>query len=262
MIYEDAILLSGVIYYGLVRRGMSLANRARNSLIYKTKGISKYVWHRLSYHLPFADNLRQRKIRKLLASGEYEPAVTDIIKSMKGKVFVDVGANVGYYSVLLSKNFESVYAFEPYPETFKKLCKHTAEFNVVNVVPLMKAVSDSDGHETLGLYDYNIQDFDPTTHIQLGPCMPNWSSYKQVKVETVSLASYFGDKEIDLIKVDVEGNEWKVLTGSTTIMKNIKSWIIELHDTERVKEMETFLKSQGYSIKWLDIHHVYAERKD
>ena len=70
--------------------------------------------------------------------------------------------------------------------------------------------------------------------------------------ETVTLASFFPNTEIDLIKADVEGEEWKVLEGAEPILERIKSWVVELRDSGRKEELEDWFVSRGYSVRWLD----------
>src|SRR5262245_19453749 len=66
-------------------------------------------------------------IRDLLLTGSFEPKQTEIIKGLlpKGGIFVDVGANVGYFSIVGATAVGPsgrVYAFEPVEETYKLLC--------------------------------------------------------------------------------------------------------------------------------------------
>ena len=59
---------------------------------------------------------------------DYEPIETDIVKSnvKKNDIVVDVGANIGYYTLLMAKNEANVFSYEPEPQNFellKKKCK-------------------------------------------------------------------------------------------------------------------------------------------
>ncbi len=183
----------------------------------------------------------KRKLAVLFAI--HEKPVSSFLKSIDGHVFVDVGANYGYYSMLLRKDFQKVYAFEPIPSIFKELESNLGKFDDVECI--RKAVSNVDGRSVKLSYR-GSQGF----------------------AETVTLASFFLDTEIDLIKVDVEGEEWKVLEGAEPILERIKSWVVELHDPDRKEELENWFVSHGYSVRWLDFgfkgsrtaNHIYAWR--
>ena len=183
----------------------------------------------------------KRKLAVLFAI--HEKPVSSFLKSARGHVFVDIGANYGYYSLLLRGNFEKIYAFEPIPSIFKELESNFEKFD--NVECIRKAVSNVDG-----------QQVDFSYHGSHGVA------------ETVTLASFFPDMEIDLIKVDAEGGEWKVLEGTESILERINSWVVELHDPDRKEELENWFVSRGYSVRWLDFRfkgsrtasHIYAWR--
>jgi len=183
----------------------------------------------------------KRKLAVLFAM--HEKPVSSFLKTIKGRVFVDVGANYGYYSMLLRGNFEKIYAFEPIPSIFKELESSLEKFDDVECV--RKAVSNVDG-KSVELAYHGSRGF----------------------AETVTLASFFANMEIDLIKVDVEGGEWRVLEGAEPILKRIHSWVVELHNPSWKEELENWFVSRGYSVRWLDFafrgsrtaNHIYAWR--
>ena len=83
----------------------------------------------------------KRKLAVLFAI--HEKPVSSFLKSASGHVFVDVGANYGYYSMLLRGNFEKIYAFEPIPSIFKELESNLEKFDDAECI--RKAVSNVDG---------------------------------------------------------------------------------------------------------------------
>ncbi|MFX0139801.1 MAG: FkbM family methyltransferase [Candidatus Hodarchaeota archaeon] len=162
------------------------------------------------------------------------------MSNFKGELFVDVGANVGFYSIMMSKNYKNVVAFEPEPSNMEELRKNIRICSVNNILCIQKAVSNNNGTIQLNLSDHM------GGHSILG------RSNNNITVNTCSLTSFFEkDINIDLIKVDVEGAEWMVLEGSEKIIDKIISWLIELHDIKRKKELEEWFISRGYSIYWL-----------
>jgi len=63
-----------------------------------------------------------------------------------------------------------------------------------------------------------------------------------------------------LVKVDVEGAEWLVLEGAKGMMNRIRSWLIELHDPIRKREIERRMAQHGYQHIWIDDHHIMFQR--
>ncbi len=126
---------------------------------------------------------------------------------------VDVGANIGYFTIILSKMVGptgKVYAFEPDPTNFGLLLRNI-ELNgcCSNVICERKAVSNRMG--TSPLYLNKIHNFGGHSLIGNG-------SYEYVPV--TSLDIYFGASKIDLIKLDVEGSEPEVIQGMRNLINN------------------------------------------
>jgi FkbM family methyltransferase len=144
-----------------------------------------------------------------------------------GAVALDVGANVGAYSVLLGQWVGPggrVYAFEPSPETFAGLSRHLALNGLAGtVVPVAAAVSRSNGRATLsggGLSGGNR--LDPGGS---GPA-----------VETVSIDAFCAREAIvpSFIKIDVEGAELDVLRGARDTIRRAGPGLalfVEMHPT-------------------------------
>jgi len=176
----------------------------------------------------------------------HEEAVTNLFKTIHGNLFVDVGARWGYYSVLLSPNFKRVFAVECHPENMRKLMEYTSDLK--NVECFECAVSDIDGVADLYLSGANVG-----TH-----SLVRKMSDTTIRVKTITLTSLLKEKVADLVKVDVEGAEWRVLKGAENVMGNIKRWLIELHDLTRKSELESLLKSYGYNVRWVDANHTFA----
>jgi len=140
-------------------------------------------------------------------------------------LFVDVGANVGVYSVLASVNTESnVISIEPIPSTFDKLKKNIFLNNATDRVQLVQAGVASQNGELIFTVDN-----DTVNHVIN-------ETEKNVPINTVKVPVYTLDeicksKEPLLIKIDVEGFEWEVLNGASAILQQqmLKALIIELN---------------------------------
>jgi hypothetical protein len=107
-------------------------------------------------------NIADRVIgRFILQYGEYEKGTTKVFMKTvkKGMTFVDVGACVGYYSLIAAKLVGSdgkVFAFEPEPLNFEWLIRSISINGFKNILPIRKAVSDKNGLIELYLDKDNI----------------------------------------------------------------------------------------------------------
>jgi len=151
----------------------------------------------------------------------------------KNRVFWDIGANIGYYSVLASEYAEHVCAFEPEPNNYNILNKNVKNNNINNIETLEVAVSNENGQAELyrePIQGGGIHSLAKDERLTDKPC--------SVKVKTVDTLIK-NHKSPDLIKVDVEGAEQKVLEGSTkTIQECDTEWLIEIHSPRTVPETE------------------------
>lgn len=157
----------------------------------------------------------------LRSNGKFEPLQSKkIINSLnQGDVVLDIGANIGYYSILASKlvgKKGKVYAFEPDPQNIKLLYKNIKLNNCSNVIVIEAALGSKKGELRL------IQDLSNPGESKLSE--KNMGNSVMVKVLTLDqFVNSEKIKKIDLIKVDVEGSELDVLKGSIKTLKLNKS---------------------------------------
>ena len=143
-----------------------------------------------------------------------------------GQTFIDIGAHVGIYTLLSSKligeNGE-VHSFEPTQRTYKLLEKNASQLNNVYLNNL--AVHSSVGTITLtdfgpGFGAYN------TAHQSGNKALSKKSV--TVRVNTTTLDTYTEKHNLkpDLVKIDAEGVEEKILAGSSVLLKAHRPLII------------------------------------
>ena len=150
--------------------------------------------------------------RMMLFWGRFEPKETDWFVRLiePGDTIVDVGANVGYYTLIGAKLVGEkgrVFAFEPDPESFALLERNVRMNGLTNVVLERKAVSSEAGSIRLYLAAANKGDhriYQPTDEERA-----------YVEVEAVTLDDYFADDSgrIDFTKIDTQGAEVVILRG-------------------------------------------------
>ena len=153
----------------------------------------------------------------LLGSGTWEPVQTKIVISMlsAGQNVIDIGANIGYYTLLCSKltgERGKVFSFEPEPRNFSILRANVSLNNLTNVVLENKAISNSEGSSYLYLSAHNKGDHRLAFEPHRERCM----------VEHLPLDDYLRgfESEIHFLKCDVQGHELKVLRGMQKMIES------------------------------------------
>ncbi len=177
-----------------------------------------------------------------------------ILNSLKlGDVFIDIGANIGYYTVLASKRVGAdgrVISFEPMPETFQYLKVNCQLNDARNVNLIPKAAFDIESTTPLYFSGYN-----GTVSLKQSPGITTL-------VETTTLDVICTPyKYIKMIKIDTEGSEYEVLLGACMTLKKTKYIVIECgDDSERIMEL---LKISGFNIRKLAFTtYILAEAKN
>ncbi len=127
-----------------------------------------------------------------------------------GGVFVDVGANVGTYAMVLARHVGvsgKVIAIEPHPVTHARLAFNRAASNCTQVTLVAAAAGPSDGELMIETDGDNLG----ASHVVAGKLSDN-----AIKVRSLRLQRILGDafvSHVDALKIDVEGYEDRVLTG-------------------------------------------------
>ena len=160
-----------------------------------------------------------------------------IFSNKPGGVFIDVGANVGVYSISLSPFFDKVYAIEPwYADQLKQNLK---DYNVDNVVVIEAAAWDFNGQVLIGIVR---EDNWPVTGVpRVGE--PG-RLVKAVRLDDVI------DEPFRLLKVDVEGEAMHVLMGMPKLLDKSKGMaIIEVHNHGESHGTYLYMTEHGWRLK-------------
>jgi len=155
---------------------------------------------------------------RMMASGDWEPNesywTTELLR--KGDTYVDIGANVGYYTLLASRRGGEeghVFAFEPDPDNFRILERNVRLNNLQNVTLVQKAVSNENATIRLFIAEDNKGDHRIYQTEEERP---------SVEVEAVTLDDFFFDydRSIDFVKIDTQGAEGVIVDGMRGIIEN------------------------------------------
>jgi FkbM family methyltransferase len=160
----------------------------------------------------------QHVSRRLREEGIWEPFETSLLLALlcPGDVFVDVGANIGYFSVLAATRVGdtgAVFAFEPDPENFRLLVANVARNDLgYQVTPVAAALSDAAGQGQLYLSTDNLGD-----HRVYAADDPRESVPIVLHQGSEFLAGRLS--RVDLLKVDTQGSEFQVIAGLMPLLR-------------------------------------------
>jgi FkbM family methyltransferase len=159
-----------------------------------------------------------------------EPAALEKIKGsfIKGNTFVDIGANVGGYSIRADKKGMKVYAFEPNPKNLEFL-NANCRLNSSNIT--VRPVA-------LGARDSIVKITDNFAESKI-------TEGEGILVYQETLDSQKIDR-IDLLKIDVEGQELEVLRGGMqSLRRRTPMMMIEVHDTLKSRDYYEIFATLG-----------------
>ena len=200
-----------------------LYNSRDSMYLGNNRALTATIWG----HMVFVDTRDISVTPHILIKGFWEMWITRVFMDslQKGMTVVDIGANIGYYSLIAASMIGEqgrVFAFEANPDIFEILFRNIEINSYLNKTTLInKAVFDKTG--SLNFHNYKLH------HGGSSVCKITEESQKEfrdevevIEVEAVSLDDYFSDKDIkvDLIKIDAEGSEARIFKGMEKIVKD------------------------------------------
>ncbi len=180
--------------------------------------------------------------KELLLKKVREELQTKIWRKMlkPGMNVLECGANLGYYALMEASivgNKGKIYAIEPIPENFKILKKNIKLNNYGNIIKAYNlAMSDKEGNSEIAV----TKNSNFATMLLEKNIMSKWMSKKLkqqtkkiIKIKTMRMDNFLENKrDVDLIRMDIEGYEIKVIKGLINTIKKSRKPIklfIELH---------------------------------
>jgi FkbM family methyltransferase len=174
--------------------------------------------------------------------GTYELETQRAIDRMVAPGFIcyDLGASIGYLSLLMARKAKMVYAFEPAAHASEEIRKHAAANHFDNITIVPNPVSDA----------ARTVRFTQNANTYGSRIAEGESKWPTVELSTITLDQFVSSNPApDFIKIDVEDEEARVLEGARSILKMRKASICcELHSEKSARGVHQILSEYGYRI--------------
>ena len=189
----------------------------------------------------------------ILSGQVWEPHITEFLKLnlTKDSVFVDVGSNYGWHSIISHDLCKEIYSYEPQKLIYEQQLKSIQVNNISNIKLFNYGIGNTNESKNMRPIDYD-------SYVHIGD-LSIGEGGESIEVRTLDSLLPNG---YDFIKIDVQGYEKYVLEGSLNIINNHKPIIIieiECHQLNRFgygcDELFNLIKGLDYEIFLLDYHY-------
>jgi len=233
---------------------------------------------RLTNGLTLCIDTRDRHLApQILCQGHADIYLTGLFASWikPGFTVVDIGANVGYYSLLFGFGVGDrgkVHAFEANPR-IKPLLQRNIETNLYSdrITFVNKAVTDKEGKIVLRVFQ-NYLGSSTIGELPFDYAQRDNDVIESLEVETITLDFYFGDNipQIDILKLDIEGCEPRALRGAEKTLARQKKILLICEFNPSLLEMcgtnpRDFLqqlRSLGFAMQVLELTGKLSQCSD
>ena len=234
------------IFY--IIRKLPVLKRLSNSLLRRILlKINKDKFYYNFKEVKFFLNIRDSIDRELFMNGYYEEKQLNILSKSIEKYsinyFLDIGSNIGIYSILMAKNHSNltIHAFEPHKDAFKRLKENVNLNNFTNKI---------------NLYDYALSSKNGDSFLETKNRfkMSQSGGAKISKEGDIKIKFKIGDDLIKIkneriaVKIDTEGHELFVLQGIKNLLINNKVFLqIEIFP-QNINDVILFLNNLGFKL--------------
>jgi FkbM family methyltransferase len=191
--------------------------------------------------------------RSIWTIGIYDIAVSEVLARLihPGDLVLDVGANVGYMSMLMAlrtgKSGELI-SFEPHPALYQSLMSNLNQGQLRASLPRVAlhniALSDTSGNTVL-LIPEGFQKNDGIARL----CRDGEQGIASIPIRTETLDSILEERMAAVIKVDVEGHELAVFNGAGEALRHQRIRHIVYEDHHGISSaVGSFLRERGYTL--------------
>lgn len=198
-------------------------------------------------------DLEDRGVGPAISIGVFEPFETELFARCirESMTVVDVGANVGYYSLLAARrvgNSGRVFAIEANPAMYSMLLQNIAVNDYQKIIPVHRCVSNLSGQARFRI-----------NRVVAGESgmLPRGEAEREdtITLDTGTLDDLLPDGAADVLKMDIEGAEGLALMGASRLLRNCRPQIFMEFVPALLTKMGTppadvleIIKQHGYSI--------------
>lgn len=190
-------------------------------------------------------------VLRRFSDADWPPAAVIRRLVQSGDHVVDVGANVGYVTLLLSRwvgPAGCVYSFEPIPETFGLLRHNVRRLRLNNVVLFECAASDRAGTAEMEVPMYPEGGWNWYESRVVGPGEAPRGLRRSVRL--CRLDDVVPSTRVSFVKIDVEGHEARALAGAMELIRRSRpALLIEMCcGRDEARSIQLLLESEGYRV--------------
>jgi FkbM family methyltransferase len=181
-----------------------------------------------------------------LPGGEQDVHEAILAPLREGDVFLDVGANVGYYTVLAARRVGAagrVMAFEATPTTAAQLRRNIQANGLENVEVVEAAVGDGSAERVRIGVPGNV--FGMASVVRAGDA--GTETFEVAATTLAGAAARF--PRIRMVKMDIEGAEYDALRGAEPILDRVENLVVECNRQEA--EIGALLAAYGFQVQHL-----------
>ncbi len=175
-------------------------------------------------------------------SGTYEWETMDAVERLvqPGFVCYDLGASIGYLSLLMARKAKQVFCFEPAPHAAKEIRGNMAANGFENFAVISSPVTDAVREVRFAITDVSYG----------SGITERDTKWPELKVMSTTLDHFIRDHPVpDFVKIDVEGEEGRVLAGAQELLaRRCAIFCCELHSPENLDQCRAIFSDGGYSM--------------
>ena len=202
---------------------------------------------------------------QIIKFSKNDPTIVNLKKFVsKDSIFIDIGANIGIVSLIISSFVDKVYSFEPVISSYINLCRNIQMNSIKNIVPLNIALSEKCSLLEITNVPYGETNKVVKTHILDNEICREYDFLNVFASSLDNLNKYYlhlkKNKKI-IIKIDTESHELYVLNGAKSFLMNNAPILVCMEQNPRTKRaLVKFMNSLKF--KKIDTYNFEGFVKD